>query len=141
MYSYKKSIPKHLPNRIRLSNGSTRTDTSTFTDAEIADAGYVYIDPFSQDYEERSQKVIWNSELISWQLVNKTEEEILQHDAAAWNSVRIERDKLLQDSDVDIIKQLEASGSVTQALKDYRQALRDLPQTQELDNITWPTKP
>jgi len=32
-----------LPFRIVLSNGSTRTDPATFTDAEIADAGYVAV--------------------------------------------------------------------------------------------------
>lgn len=141
MYSYKGSTPAPLPERIRLSDGMTRTDKSAFTDAEIADAGYVYVDSFTQNYEERTQKVVWNSGLIAWELLDKTHEEIADYDADMWETVRTERNELLQASDVDIIKELEASGAVSQPLKDYRQALRDLPQTQELYSITWPTKP
>lgn len=141
MYSYKGNTPAPLPERIRLSDGMTRTDKSTFTDAEIADAGYVYVDHFTQTYEERTQKVVWNSGLIAWELLDKTHEEIADYDADMWETVRTERNELLQASDVDIIKELEASGAVSQPLKDYRQALRDLPQTQELYSITWPTKP
>lgn len=141
MYSFKGSTPAPLPERIRFSDGMTRTDKLTFTDEEIADAGYVYVEPFSTPYEERTQKVVWNSGLIAWELLDKTHEEIAYYDADMWETVRTERNELLQASDVDIIKELEASGAVSQPLKDYRQALRDLPQTQELYSITWPTKP
>jgi len=141
MYSFKGNTPSPLPERIRLSDGMTRTDKSSFTEAEIADAGYVYVPQFEQDYEERTQKLLWNKETISWQLLDKTEAEIAEYDNAIWDGVRRERNELLQASDIDVIKELEANGSVTQALKDYRQALRDLPQTQEIYSITWPTKP
>jgi hypothetical protein len=42
-----------LPDRIKLSTGQTRTDSSTFTPAEIADAGYqsVLPPPSKQPYE------------------------------------------------------------------------------------------
>lgn len=43
MYSLRGDTPKPLPNRIRLSDGSTRTDNTTFTVEEIADAGYVEV--------------------------------------------------------------------------------------------------
>jgi len=141
MYSFRGNTPAPLPERIRLSDGMTRTDKSTFTDEEIADAGYVYVEPFSTPYEERTQKVVWNSGLIAWELLDKTDEEIADYDADMWETVRTERNELLQSSDIDVIKQLESSGAVSQPLKDYRQALRDLPQTQELHSITWPTKP
>ena len=141
MYSFRGNTPAPLPERIRLSDGMTRTDKSTFTDAEIADAGYVYVDPFTQTYEERTQKVLWDSETVSWQLLDKTEDEIVKYDDDMWNGIRAERNELLQASDVDVIKELEASGAVSQPLKDYRHALRDLPQTQELYSITWPIKP
>jgi len=141
MYSFRGNTPAPLPERIRLSDGMTRTDKSTFTDEEIADAGYVYVEPFSTPYEERTQKVVWNSGLIAWELLDKTDEEIADYDENMWETVRTERNELLQSSDIDVIKQLESSGAVSQPLKDYRQALRDLPQTQELHSITWPTKP
>jgi hypothetical protein len=40
LYSYKLQYPKPLPHRIKLSNGRTRTDSSSFTVQEIEDAGY-----------------------------------------------------------------------------------------------------
>ncbi len=141
MYSYQGNTPKPLPSRIRLSDGSTRTDPASFTDAEIADAGYVYVEPFSQSHEDRTQKVIWDSNTTSWQLQEKTTEEVEAYDAIVWQGIRRERDELLQSSDVDVLRQLEESGTVTQEMKDYRQALRDLPQTQDLYSVTWPTKP
>lgn len=67
------------------------------------------------------------------------------------------RDKKLAESDIDVTRQMESSGSVTQELKDYRQALRDLPANSSnaifvqvpsgenagvsWTNVTWPTKP
>lgn len=41
LYSKNGQYPKPLPHRITLSNGTTRTDVSTFTAEEISDAGYV----------------------------------------------------------------------------------------------------
>lgn len=41
LYSKNGQYPKPLPHRIFLSNGMSRTDASSFTEAEIADAGYV----------------------------------------------------------------------------------------------------
>jgi hypothetical protein len=43
LYSYKGEYPKVLPERIVLSNGTFRTDSSTYTEEEIADAGYVWM--------------------------------------------------------------------------------------------------
>lgn len=41
LYSKNNQYPTHIPHRITLSDGSTRTDASSFTEAEIADAGYI----------------------------------------------------------------------------------------------------
>jgi len=43
LYTINKSYPRQLPHRIVLSDGRTRTDNTTFTDAEIADAGYTAV--------------------------------------------------------------------------------------------------
>ena len=40
LYSLNGAYPKPIGNRIRLSNGKTRTDSSTFTEEELIDAGY-----------------------------------------------------------------------------------------------------
>lgn len=45
LYSLNGKYPTPIPEKIRLSDGSTRTDSSTFTAEEIAAAGYVAVDP------------------------------------------------------------------------------------------------
>lgn len=40
LYSLNRAYPKPLPKRIILSDGTTRTDPTSFTSEEIADAGY-----------------------------------------------------------------------------------------------------
>ena len=55
---------------------------------------------------------------------------------------RMTRDRLLQETDLDVIRSLEATNSTPENLKTYRQALRDLPAQKGFpSNITWPTKP
>ena len=44
LYSYKTEYPSSkISQRIRLSDGSTRTDSSTFTSDQLLDAGYVEV--------------------------------------------------------------------------------------------------
>ena len=85
------------------------------------------------------------------------EEAARDAEETAWNNgakdramanLRSKRDGLLKDSDWEILKVLETGGTVTQAWKDYRQDLRDLPSTvadddtaADVDGITFPTKP
>jgi len=76
--------------------------------------------------------------------------------AAALNAIapallRKERDALLKECDWVVVKEAEQSGSISnyEEWKTYRQALRDLPETQsptinefeQLVNVTWPIKP
>tara|TARA_R100001443_G_scaffold8542_1_gene17926 strand:+ start:824 stop:1168 length:345 start_codon:yes stop_codon:yes gene_type:complete len=64
------------------------------------------------------------------------------------NVLRSQRNRKLSETDWEITKALE-TGSDATALKDYRQALRDLPstasptldETGNLTGVTWPTKP
>ena len=57
-YTINRSYPKPLPHRIVLSDGTTRTDNTTFTDAEIADAGYTAVSDMPSHTND--QKVFWN---------------------------------------------------------------------------------
>lgn len=56
-----KSYPKRLPWRIRLSDGSTRTDPSTFTAEEIADAGFI---------EVESPPEVLDGKILAWSGTN-----------------------------------------------------------------------
>ena len=65
--------------------------------------------------------------------------------------LRVERDKRLTESDWVVTKATETGGTVSDAWKTYRQALRDLPASAspkldsfyelDLTSVTWPTKP
>jgi hypothetical protein len=143
LYSHNKSYPQSLPHRIRLSNGLTRTDPTSFTPEEIADAGYVQVD--DQPTANSVQKVYWDSDRIQWVLEDKTLEELQAETNALWNAIRQERDKRIAAvtwryeryarharlgiEQIDNIEDLDA----------YIQALADIPQNQtDPYDIVWP---
>lgn len=43
------NMPELPPDRIRLSSGLTRTDSSSYTIEELQDAGYIVVNPKPQD--------------------------------------------------------------------------------------------
>ena len=65
--------------------------------------------------------------------------------ARALAELRAKRDRLLQVSDWNITSELEKGNAISTAWKNYRQALRDLPDGKDTvdkcENATWPTKP
>lgn len=74
------------------------------------------------------------NECPDWRL--QLEKEILSLD------VRLERNKLLSDTDHLIQSDYPISDEKKQEIKVYRQALRDIPQQDGFpDNIVWPDKP
>ena len=74
---------------------------------------------------------------------NPTTEEITAKIAVIkLNMLRGERNQRLIDSDWVVVNAAETGGTVSDAWKTYRQALRDLPaNTSDPENPTWPTKP
>jgi len=78
LYSYKGRYPKELPNRIRLSNGTTRTDKSTFTEEEILYAGYIQVEDKPQ-VDESLYYIQWKSDTLSWVVIDRyTEDQLKQ---------------------------------------------------------------
>lgn len=74
LYSKNGSYPEPIPFRIRLSNGLTRTEPSTFTENEIADAGYTEV---SNPPSITSEQVLeWNSLNLEWIVRSVSEQEI-----------------------------------------------------------------
>ena len=65
--------------------------------------------------------------------------------ARALADLRSKRDRLLQSSDWEIMQELEKGNAISDDMKTYRQALRDLPAgkdtVEKCENATWPTKP
>ena len=74
------------------------------------------------------------NECTDWKI--QLEKEVLSLD------VRLERNKLLSDTDHLIQSDYPISDEKKQEIKVYRQALRDIPQQDGFpDNIVWPDKP
>ena len=65
--------------------------------------------------------------------------------ARALARLRETRNRLLQSSDWEIMQELEKGNAISDEMKTYRQALRDLPNGKDTvakcTNATWPTKP
>ena len=65
--------------------------------------------------------------------------------ARALAELRSKRDRLLNESDWNITSELEKGNAISTDWKNYRQALRDLPDGKDTvdkcNNATWPTKP
>lgn len=118
LYSYNNQYPTELPFRITLTNGRTRTDPSTFTAEEIADAGYVLVDNApSYDYPN---KLEWTG--TDWLVREPNQTEI----ANKWFEIQVECKRLLTETDYKVIKAYETGVSVDSGYTTYRQALRDL---------------
>ena len=136
LYSYNNSYPTPIPNRIRLSNGFTRTDSSTYTLEEIADAGYVQApDQPSVPYPNVLE---WTG--TDWIIRVPNENEVLTQ----WESIKKECQKLLSGTDYKVIKSYELGIPLSQEWVDYRQSLRDIyNNVNNIDpwNIVWPEVP
>ena len=136
LYSKNGAYPETLPHRIVLSDGRTRTDNTTFTAEEIADAGYVAVpDRPTATYPN---KIVWSDG--AWIERAPTDIEI----DSQWTIVRRDCKLLLDASDYKIIKSLEANTTPDTAWVQYRQELRDLyNNVNNIDpwNIVWPAKP
>lgn len=73
---------------------------------------------------------------------NATDEQIVEAYATQrWAAVRSQRDKLLTECDWVVTKNTEAGQPIPEAWSTYRQALRDITNQADPDEITWPQKP
>lgn len=146
MYSKDNQYPVHLTNidRIRLKDGSTRTG-GNYADNELEDAGYKYVGDMPESND--GQIVEWNSEAGSWNVREKTQQEIDQELASHWQIVIDRKENELRESDwtqladafdgaVDAEYQKEAWGL-------YREKLRGINVSTNRDPlaVVWPQKP
>tara|TARA_Y100000004_G_C8892704_1_gene402753 strand:+ start:714 stop:1193 length:480 start_codon:yes stop_codon:yes gene_type:complete len=146
LYSHNNEYPAPLPERIRLSSGLTRTDSSTFTAEEIADAGYVSVeDPPS--FEEKTEKLTWNGS--AWEVIALTDEELAVKNVEEWAEIRGVRDNKIKEVEWRVFRyQSEERAGITthtdniSDLDDYIKKLRDIPQTySSVGDIVWPDTP
>lgn len=75
LYSYQAQEPKPLPNRVRLSDGSTRTSLYELSSTELLSLGFT--GPYTQpSYNSATQKVVWSSQDLQYQIVPLTQQEL-----------------------------------------------------------------
>ena len=137
-----------LPHRIRLSNGLTKTDNTTFTDSDLVSAGITTVAD-TPSYNANTHKLVWNRETTEWDVTELSSDELLSLTASKWIQVRERRDLLLSRADQRVLRYRseERVGITTHtdsitALDTYMQELRDIPQTNsDPDSISWPTLP
>ena len=60
------------------------------------------------------------------------------YDNQRWAEERAKRDKLIAETDW---RALQDTSTIPEAWVTYRQALRDITDQADVDNITWPVKP
>jgi hypothetical protein len=148
LYSYNGQEPKFLPHEIKLSNGASRTDASTFTDEELLDAGYTgpYIEP---EFDLLTQERNWDSETMSYVVTNLPVIEDGELEQLRWDSLRFRRTNLLRESDWVFIGDAPSMAeSKKEEWREYRQLLRDFPDTitdimeyNDIAELSWPVEP
>lgn len=136
LYSYNNGYPALIPNRIRLSDGSTRTDRSTYTPEEIADAGYVQVaDQPSVPYPNVLE---WSG--TDWNVREPNTQEV----ESKWEEIKRSCQQVLVETDYKVIKAFELSIPLSQDWVAYRQDIRNIyNNVNNIDpwNIVWPEPP
>lgn len=143
LYSLNGAYPTILPFRIRLSNGLTRTDPSTFTEEELADLGYVAVEDPPRPLSH--QVLIWTG--TDWLVRDKNEQELAEETARLWYEARAHRDRLLSNVDWRVMRYnsqvrlgITPVDDITE-LDTYAQALRDITSVSDPREIIWPPMP
>ena len=137
------------PYELRKKNPNTSFPRD-FNTADLSGFGYVsVVETLPPSYNDATEVVtegtpalvnsVWTQR---WEKTNLSQAEIdrkaTEEREANELSVRTERDNKLQVTDYLAL----SDATLTDAMKTYRQALRDVPaQSGFPDNITWPTKP
>jgi hypothetical protein len=134
LYSFQGQEPQELPHKIRLSDGRSRTDASTFTEEEIEEAGFT--GPYTRpEFDSEVETQSWDEEIGNW-VTTPIPDEVF------WENLRAQRNILLQSSDWSQLSDAPLTSAEKTAWATYRQELRDLPaNTQDPRQINWPLQP
>lgn len=129
-----------LPNNLDLVK---RVPGGTF---ELAD-----VEPSAiPSYDRNTHKVVEgapvknesNNWVQTWSVVELDAVEVAKTNQMLDTQNRAIRDRLLSESDVVIIRSIESGEAISEEVKAYRQALRDVPQQEGYPlSVTWPVDP
>lgn len=134
LYSFHGQEPDIIPERIRLSSGVTKTDSTTFSQADIEDAGFS--GPYTKpEFDSSTHYIRWNKSTLSYdifELDKLTDDQIL-------TDIRNRRNQILFYSDWRLSSDSPLTEQEKEKWRIYRQKLRDLPQDiEDVHNFEWP---
>lgn len=142
LYTKNNQYPESIPDRIRLSDGSTRTG-GIYTEEELSSAGYKVVSDMPAVNSD--QVAEWNFTAGDWVIRNKTTFELEDSIAVQWREIRAKRNALLQECDWMQLKDYPVTSSYSKAeleeWTDYRQKLRDITKASSPEAVVWPEKP
>lgn len=141
MYSHNNRYPEvNLPHSIRLANGMTKTDSSTFTQEEIEYAGYRYVG-YPPHFDITRQRVTWSigeNGVADWEVVDIPIEE-------KWQEVRLMRNEAMakfewkiQRYNRETLLSLPYTDSNITGMHQYMQDLADITTQPDPFAIQWP---
>ena len=128
-YNTKTEYFGELPERVTLENGLTRTDSTTYTDEELEEWGYIQIP--NEPEVAIDEYCVFNRETLQWDILKKALE-------PQWDEVKKERNKRLTETDWYVIRFLERGTPVPEEITTYRKALRDITTQENPFFIQWP---
>jgi hypothetical protein len=145
-YSYNNQYPvsfEYLPDRIRMPDGTTRTDKATFTEEELSLAGWIIVNN-PPDYDRSKTKLEWSikeDNSYGWIVrgipLEEKEQEVRtarnsRINAVMWRIYRYQRERRLGLETTDKIEELDS----------YMQALADITDQESFPwHIEWPIEP
>ena len=89
-----------------------------------------------------TQRLLFNKEAHTWELVDKTTEEVTEDLEQIADRVRGERLLALSQSDLKVLRCYETGQPVPPEWVAYRQALRDITEQPGFPlDVVWPTEP
>jgi len=116
------------------------------SDAFLADKGAVKVSTF-REHNRAIQKLVPSDPVVEGgfcyvvSVVDKTAEEIAADTASKAAQMRAARDRALEASDWRVIRAAETGVAMSQEWQDYRQSLRDLPNSEGWPNVELPHDP
>lgn len=143
-YSINQGHPTiQLPNRIRLSDGTTRTDLESYTDEELKEFGIEVVDA-PPNFPEWYKVANWYE--TEWRIEDKPDDVKAETLHQKWLAIRRQRDDfinqcshLIEKYNSEIRREVTPTINIAK-VDEYVEKLRQIPQEQtDPFSIEWPT--
>lgn len=144
LYSYQGNVPVTAPNRIRLEDGSTKTDITTFSDEELLLNGWT--GPYTKpSWDMETETCSWDEDNLQF-VVRKNPDPSPEQLEGSFRGLR---ESKLKSTDWTVLIDSPLTDSEKNLMLHYRQELRDIPANYDITNMTmedynnipWPKYP